>query len=501
VAIITITEKCVGCGICIKVCPQKILKLDDKKKIHVLDQSKCMSCYGCEDECKFKAVLNKKALFPHIPADKIKTDQCSKLKTNYDVAIVGAGPAGLGAAISCARNGLRTAVFERLPSREVSHHNDGGVLFCISSVTSMNKTENFLEFPELNLKLNNSFIDSQMDWLGLYGPNGYKFDDKFKKGMIGYICSKDKFVKELANKAQSEGAELLYGTRVEDVIKAKDQIVGVKLNDGTEVRADVVVAADGILGEFSAKAGIPVNEHAEEYLQYLTLYYERPPKVKSGFAYLFGDLNLDTGFPPAVGSLGVAEHIEVSLIMYSNDKFYHGNKPMEEYIKKIVATDERSRAYLGDHLDSLKLVNLRGTRLRLRSICKDIVSNGLVSIGDTWVSGAQLGNINALAQGIFTGNKLKKAFDCGDFSKDSLNSVASFIDKETEMTIRQMSKMVSYPAHMDDKTASKYCEIFHSMNYPTLFYGSKSQIGKMVIFCMLKNIFKLIKYPKIFKYL
>jgi len=43
-------ERCSGCGNCAKVCPQKILRLDQKQVV-VEDESRCMGCFGCEDEC------------------------------------------------------------------------------------------------------------------------------------------------------------------------------------------------------------------------------------------------------------------------------------------------------------------------------------------------------------------------------------------------------------------------------------------------------------------
>src|SRR4030095_17125585 len=55
-------------------------------------------------------------------------------RSHYDLAIVGAGPAGLGAAVYAASDGLATIVLERdLPGGQASH-------------TSM--IENFFGFPE-----------------------------------------------------------------------------------------------------------------------------------------------------------------------------------------------------------------------------------------------------------------------------------------------------------------------------------------------------------------
>lgn len=233
----------------------------------------------------------------------------------------------------------------------------------------------------------------------------------------------------------------------------------------------------------------------------MTLYYEKPVELRAGFAYLMGDLRLDDDFPPAVGCVGVAEHIEISLIIYSPKKFYPASKPMDFYIQNVITKDDRIKTYLGEHAKSLKLLNIRGTRLRSRDLCKDISIDGAIAIGDTWVSGAQLGNVNALAHGIYAGRELKKAFERKDFSKESLSRVARFIHGDTEKTIKQITKMFDYPLLMDEETTTKYFEIFHSMNYPTFFFGSKWQIEKMVMSCMLRNSLKLMANRGMFKYL
>lgn len=48
------TEKCIGCGRCVKVCPQHALTLIDKKS-HV-DIDKCIGCFECITVCPVKAI-------------------------------------------------------------------------------------------------------------------------------------------------------------------------------------------------------------------------------------------------------------------------------------------------------------------------------------------------------------------------------------------------------------------------------------------------------------
>ena len=51
-----VTENCIGCGLCVKACPQDAITPMGKKEPVVLDQSKCIKCGACFDVCKKEAV-------------------------------------------------------------------------------------------------------------------------------------------------------------------------------------------------------------------------------------------------------------------------------------------------------------------------------------------------------------------------------------------------------------------------------------------------------------
>ncbi len=51
-----IEEKCPGCGVCVKECPQEAITFMGKKKPVVMDESKCIKCGICYDVCKMGAV-------------------------------------------------------------------------------------------------------------------------------------------------------------------------------------------------------------------------------------------------------------------------------------------------------------------------------------------------------------------------------------------------------------------------------------------------------------
>jgi len=51
----TITQACVGCELCSKVCPTKAIA-GERKALHVIDQNRCIHCGECHRVCRVDAV-------------------------------------------------------------------------------------------------------------------------------------------------------------------------------------------------------------------------------------------------------------------------------------------------------------------------------------------------------------------------------------------------------------------------------------------------------------
>ena len=53
-------KKCVGCGLCVKMCPPKSLRLQDGKP--AFRYSECIRCYCCQEHCPKGAIRPKRPL-------------------------------------------------------------------------------------------------------------------------------------------------------------------------------------------------------------------------------------------------------------------------------------------------------------------------------------------------------------------------------------------------------------------------------------------------------
>jgi NAD-dependent dihydropyrimidine dehydrogenase PreA subunit len=47
--------KCVGCGMCVTVCPHRVFQLKDKKAV-ITDADLCMECGACSKNCPVNAI-------------------------------------------------------------------------------------------------------------------------------------------------------------------------------------------------------------------------------------------------------------------------------------------------------------------------------------------------------------------------------------------------------------------------------------------------------------
>ena len=48
-------NKCIGCGMCVAVCPHRVFQLNNKKA-EIIDRDGCMECGACSRNCPVDAI-------------------------------------------------------------------------------------------------------------------------------------------------------------------------------------------------------------------------------------------------------------------------------------------------------------------------------------------------------------------------------------------------------------------------------------------------------------
>ncbi len=500
-------EKCTGCKICVNVCPQIILEVVDKI-CHVKDIDHCMGCFGCEIECKEGAI---KLLRAPQGVKEIEIEPPPKEIKECDVAIVGGGPAGLGAAITCARAGLDVVVFDKLPSRQLSHHNDGGVMFTLSDVTSVNHENNTIKMPELDISLDGS-IASKLSYIGMLGPDGLSSRNDFPKDLDGFIQNKTLFLKELCSLAENAGAKLWYNAKVVDILKDGNRVCGVQLDTGEEITSKVVVTADGIFADMSEKAGFPINREEPWYTCGIRYQFDKDTQtlknLPMGYHYIFGDLEpgdeMAAGYSCCLASISVVDTIHIGLGFMTQKKNYPAPKPLEHYVKQFIKNDTRLRNIFGSELDGKKPTMMLGFRVRFRKEhLKDRVGEGVICVGDAWVDDSDMGNIPALGNGVHAGRTIVNAAKKGDFSKAALEPANEFASKQVLGYLARSKKEKLATTVLNEEELEEYFRYLPHFHYPAILFGGSKH--KTIAFTkyMIGNtfrFFKLGKYPNLKNY-
>jgi electron transfer flavoprotein-quinone oxidoreductase len=176
----------------------------------------------------------------------------------FDVIIVGAGLAGLAAAYTLAGKGMDVLVLER-GDYPGAKNVTGGRLY-VNPVRDL--------FPELwnepplerFIVHEGAVLMAKERSLALH----YSGNELREKPHQSYSILRAKFDRWLAEQAEAKGAMLLTRVRVDDVIKENERVLGV-LAGGDELRADVVIACDGVLSLISEKAGFRVPGSPHDY--------------------------------------------------------------------------------------------------------------------------------------------------------------------------------------------------------------------------------------------
>jgi len=170
---------------------------------------------------------------------------------NFDVIVVGGGPAGLSAAISAAQGGMKTVVIER-GDYPGTKNVMGGILY--TNATNMVVPEFWKEAP-----LERPIIEQRIAMLS--GDQtimaGYRDPAWAAEPYNAHSVLRVPFDRWLAKQAIKAGVMIITETLVVDLLYEGDTVVGVRTGrDEGDLGAKVVILAEGVNNFIAVKAGL-----------------------------------------------------------------------------------------------------------------------------------------------------------------------------------------------------------------------------------------------------
>ncbi|MBZ3935591.1 geranylgeranyl reductase family protein [Methanimicrococcus blatticola] len=343
------------------------------------------------------------------------------MKTEYDVIVVGAGPAGSIAAKTAAEKGCSVLLIEK--RQEI------GVPIRCAEGTSKTELMKFIDIDP-------SFTCNELHKAEVHAPGSTSFSITTKMsgidGEAGIILDRKIFDRHLANLAAAAGANVYTKTPATNLIMRDGKVEGVVLNhlgEERKTRSKIVIGADGVESKIARMAGIDTALNLKE--------------IESGAQFLVYDETIDQtkcdifiGNEIAPGGYiwifpkgNHTANIGIGILGNKNN-----GKNAIQYLEKFIAGKFPNAQILGTAFGGVPA----------SGGLKRMTADGLMLAGDAArqtdpITGA--GIRYAMYAGKMAGRTAAEAIAAGDYSNHFLQKYQNEWDKTLGKTIRRNYKI------------------------------------------------------------
>lgn len=320
------------------------------------------------------------------------------MKDQYDVIVVGAGPAGSIAAKTAAMKGLSVLMIEK--RQEI-----GDPVRCAEGVSKV--------WLRKHIEPDHRWICADVKGSRIFSPDGTMIEmaEEIAGGEVGYVLERKIFDRALAYESAKAGAEVMVKTRATGLIIENGFVRGVRLThlgEEKEVRSKLVIGADGVESKVGRWAGIdtsikPVDlETCAQFLmsgtgidQNYCYFYLGNEIAPCGYIWIFpkGEDLANVG----IGILGNKS----------------GKKHAVDYLKDFV----------GQKFPDAKILEIDVGGVPVSGSIERTIANGLMLVGDAARQSDPItggGIINAMEAGKIAGEVAYEAISRNDVSTSML---------------------------------------------------------------------------------
>jgi electron transfer flavoprotein-quinone oxidoreductase len=415
---------------------------------------------------------------------------------HVDVAIVGAGLAGLSCAYTLAQAGIDVLVVER-GDYPGSKNVTGGRLYMnpirqfMTEIWDEAPFERHVTRERLTMLSEESSITMEL--------RSHEFA---KKPYHSYTLVRPVFDKWLAEKATAVGAVIVPTYKVEGLLSDGERVAGIKA-EGEDIAANVVVAADGALSFIAEQAGLRSRYDPHHYAVGVKETIEFPRKTIEDRFNLHGDEgcaqlyfgSLTKGLTG--GGFLYTNRASISLGVVVGIGALMGRAGELESVQLMESFKQRPE--ISSIIEGGETVEYSAHAIPeggIGSVPK-LYSNGILVIGDAAGFALNMGIIVrgmdlAIASGVLAAEAIKVARKNGNFSARSLAAYETFLNRSFVMkdlhTFKNVWSVLDNP-----RLFTKYPEAASSLMIDLMSIGSdpKPKLSSIAIKHFRKNFLNL----------
>lgn len=390
----------------------------------------------------------------------------------FDVVVIGGGPAGLSAAHAAASSGLKILVLEKLSKAgELSHPCSAAIAPLPGFITGRRKQDGTY-YPELDLTIPANLIVGHPTISRYVSPGGLTFTASFpdRDDFPVAVIDKAALLRLMADKAIAAGAELRFGTSVTGLLKAGGQVVGVCTHQ-EKIGARVVLSAEGISRQFVDEAGLYTGANPTKQYAFVVSEELECPAIQAqhvGQINTLGRRYTSAGTPvfgvvviPAPGRGGIYFSV------FADSPKVHTEESLWYYLEEYWQKDPRINALF----TKAKVISRAGMRMVIRDIPKHVVCNGFIGIGDSVTPGGHLGILPSIFLGQQAARVAAQAIQAGDVSARGLADYDQLFHGPILRGLDTESKIITGLAAMTDEELDRLSQTLGKINLAPFFFG------------------------------
>jgi digeranylgeranylglycerophospholipid reductase len=367
------------------------------------------------------------------------------MREDYDVIVVGAGPAGSVAALNAAVDS-DVLLIEKRP--EI-----GAPVRCAEAVPLVETPFVFHTSFEKYVKPDKKWVASEVKGVRATAPDGTIVEvsgEMFGKGdPLGIVLERKLFDRQLAKDAARSGAHVAVRTRATGLILEDGAVRGVKLSrlgEGFDVRAKLVIGADGVESQVGRWAGINTTLKLKDIESCAQYHMQNVELMDNTLDFYFGS-SAPSGYAWAFPKGDGAGNIGLGVL----GSKLSGKRPLA-YLDEFVA----------QRFPDGKPVELMMGACPVSGALSHIVGNGLMLVGDAAhhtepITGG--GIMAALQSGTIAGQVANKAVRQNDSSVRVLREYETEWNRSFGKARERTYKVKEFVVNLSDDEINR---IFHA---------------------------------------